>query len=395
MQSSDKWLQGIQYFRAIAVIEIIALHALLVASWVGASAFGPLKLAVIHVFGYFTGFGVAHFVFISGVVLYNKYRHRFSLSMFYRRRVSSILPPYAVWSTFYFFYGYVAVLILLFFHYQGAFSGYSSLPAAEQVFIGYVNALATGINHLWFVVLILQLYVLYPLLVRLYEGRTRLTNPLYLLSVLALVQIVFTTFVIREDRQSLLSNLFVNFVFFFVLGFYVAERYDAIKARISNVSVLGLSLVVILSTIGITAFPDFFLQSSAVASYPALASRAMSFLYCLLLIVFYLRLCTAWESSPTFFTGRLERVGEDSLGIFLVHYFFILAFAGMLPKLGLTPYNLLFYPTLVILTLLSSYVSVQALYRLPFSVIILGKKRRRQTGEPSTSGLRSTPPSDL
>jgi len=368
MQSSNGWLQGVQYFRAIAVIEVIAWHALLVASWTGYSS------VLIAAFAVFATFGIQHFVFISGVVLYNKYHNRFSLSTFYKRRFRAVLPPYLVWSTFYFFYGYVAALVFSVFHFQRVFSAYDSIPNVTQLFGQYVQALATGVEHLWFVVLILQLYLLYPLLVKLYNRLGKQTNPVYVLSLLALVQVVFTSFFANGSRQNNpLSELFLTVIFYFVFGFYVAAYYTVIKQKLAKVSLMGLSVVVLLSTIGFTFYFYY------VPSYPAWLHLTADLLYCLLLIFFYLRICTALGEPHGFFTGYLEKIGEDSFGIYLIHYVFFLAFAGALPKLGLTPYNLLFYPILAFLTLLFSYVSVQLLYRLPFATIVIGKRRKRQT----------------
>lgn len=380
MQSSNGWLQGVQYFRAIAVIEVIAWHALLVASWMGYSTFGPLKEAIIVQFVVLTTLGVPHFVFISGVVLYNKYHDRFSLSTFYKRRFGAVLPPYLVWSTFYFFYGYVAALLFSVFHFQGVFSGYSSIPNVTQLFSEYVKALATGVEHLWFVVLILQLYLLYPLLVKFYNRLAKHKNPVYVLSLLVLVQVGFTSFFAQGGRQNnLFSELFLTVIFYFVFGFYVAAHYQEIEQKLAKVSIKVLLVVVLLSTIGITVAFSYALPSSV------LLYGTVDLFYCILLIFFYLRICTALGEPRGFFTGYLEKIGEDSFGIYLIHYVFFLAFAGALPKLGLSPYNLLFYPTLAFLTLLLSYVSVQLLYRLPFATIVIGKRRKRQTSEARTS----------
>ena len=105
MQNPGGWLQGIQYFRAIAIMEIVLLHI---------AAFGtlvpnpPWMAVVLRVF---TSFGVPHFIFISGVVLYNRYSNGFSLSTFYKKRLSAVVPPYLVWSTFYFAFFFVVSMV--------------------------------------------------------------------------------------------------------------------------------------------------------------------------------------------------------------------------------------------------------------------------------------------
>jgi peptidoglycan/LPS O-acetylase OafA/YrhL len=79
-----------------------------------------------------------------------------------------------------------------------------------------------------------------------------------------------------------------------------------------------------------------------------------------------------------FLTRSLEKIGEDSFGIYLTHLFFALTFAFALTRVGVSYDNLLFYPTLVFLTLASSYLAVEVIYRLPFSYVIIGKPRKKQ-----------------
>jgi hypothetical protein len=82
-----------------------------------------------------------------------------------------------------------------------------------------------------------------------------------------------------------------------------------------------------------------------------------------------------------FILVALEKIGEDWFGIYLTYLFFISAFAFFLTRVGLDPDSLLFYLTLVFLTLISSYWSVQVLYRLPFSKIV-GTPRKEETKLP-------------
>jgi peptidoglycan/LPS O-acetylase OafA/YrhL len=105
-------------------------------------------------------------------------------------------------------------------------------------------------------------------------------------------------------------------------------------------------------------------------------------LYCLILIAFYLRLSAEWGEPHGFFTRYLEKIGEESFGIYLIHLFFLVIFAASLTRAGLGYDTLLFYPTLVFLTLISNYWGVRGLYRLPFSAIVIGKPRKKEESKP-------------
>ena len=80
MQNARGWLQGIQYFRAIAVLEIIVLHVTLLVRLSDLTVFNFQKGLLVTIVG-FTMFGVPHFLFISGVVLYHSQWGFFSVDL--------------------------------------------------------------------------------------------------------------------------------------------------------------------------------------------------------------------------------------------------------------------------------------------------------------------------
>jgi peptidoglycan/LPS O-acetylase OafA/YrhL len=376
VQSSNEWLQGIQYFRAFAIIQVVILHAALAVIPPGSAfaAIAPQK-DIITACVAFTAFAVPQFVFISGVVLYNKYNEGFSVSTFYKKRLRSVLPPYIVWSTFYFFYPYVSA-VLLFSVFNRPTATYNSLSNIAQLLSLYLTKLAVGIEQLWFVVLIIQLYLLYPLLVKFYNRFAKQKNPIYALSFLLLVQIAFTS-LFSTPTPIIIHMFFVSGLFYFVFGFCVSEHYMAIKQKIAKVSLRTISLTVVLSTIyyAVVVYHTVYSSGPVPLFYVWLYQITGPF-YCLLLISFYLRVCMGLGEPHRFFTGYLEKIGEDSFGIYLTHMFFITEFAILL-RVSLSHYLLLYFSTLALLVLIASYWSVQVLYHLPFSSIIIGKPRKR------------------
>jgi surface polysaccharide O-acyltransferase-like enzyme len=121
-----------------------------------------------------------------------------------------------------------------------------------QLLSEYLTELAVGIEHLWFVVLIIQLYLLYPLLVKFYNRFTRENSAVYILSFLLLAQIGYGLLILNggipaapapytalAGLRTLLVQLvttysrFLSYTFYFVLGFFIAEHYGAIKQRIA------------------------------------------------------------------------------------------------------------------------------------------------------------------
>lgn len=389
MPNSSGWLQGIQYIRAISAIEVIVWHAILYAA-----ILPSLQKDLITILAALTSFAVPQFIFISGVVLYHKYSGGFHLSTFYKKRLSSVLPPYLVWSTFYYFY--LSVIDPL---YSALFQ---KATAGSNISLGgFVSELANGIGHLWFVVLIIQFYLLYPFLVKLYNRFSRQKSAIYLLLLIFLVQLVFNgVFVpplvsngVLRLSPNTTSAVFLSSIFYFVFGFFVAEHYVAITQKVASLRLSTISIVVMLSTVcyGAIFYQPWWelVNTSPIPSQDIWLYQIIGPFYCLVLIAFYLRLSAQWGKPRGFFTRYLEKIGENSFGIYLTHVFFIFAFAFFLTRAGLGPNNLLFYPTLVFLTLISSYLSVRLLSRLPFSAIVIGKPRKEKSKPPQTGRIPS------
>ena len=373
MKNSGEWFQEIGYFRAIAVIEVIILHTTAVVYQLDLTTF-TLQTSLIKALYAFTSLAVPHFIFISGFVLSNKYKKDFSVSEFYKKRFSAILLPYLIFTAFYVCYFYVgAALYRSVFHLTTA--GHNVSPSVIQLINEYGTALIIGVGQLWFIVLLMQLYLLYPLLIRLYNRFGMQKNPMYLLLVLLLAQIVYVSLATPLQEQLPVKDMFLWSIFYFVFGFFACEHYSAIREKLVQIDLKSITLGVVLAT----AYYAIVFNSSDTGGY--LLWQITTPFYCLLLIAFYLRIGILWKSPHNTLTRAMEKISEDSFGIFLTHGFFVTAYTFTLPIVGLTYTNPFFYLTLAPLVLGSSYLSVEAIYRLPFGYAIIGKRRKKTRGQ--------------
>jgi peptidoglycan/LPS O-acetylase OafA/YrhL len=261
---------------------------------------------------------------------------------------------------------------------------YSSLPNIAELFREFLTGLALGVGILPFVVLIVQLYLFYPLLVKIYNRAARYKRALFLCLLLLLAQIAYSILFVpiglaTNTYERIVRIFFVSAIFYFIFGFFVSEHYGAIKQRLAKLSLKSISLAALVSTMYYTVvYYHVVLLPGPTPLYYLCLYWLTGPLYCLILIVFYLKLSTGWAEPRGYFLRSLEKIGEDSFGIYLVHYFFIGTFSFALVKLGLGPNNLLFYPVLFSLTLTASYLSVEGIYRLPLSAIIIGRPRKKR-----------------
>ena len=183
-------------------------------------------------------FSVPLFVFISGYTLYSKYARNFKYWDFYWRRATRVLPWYFIWSLIIYIYINLTVK-----------PGFVNYPTWKLILLGKVD------YHLYFVSMIFQLYLLFPVLLWLYKKfRSNLVIALFILE--ALLYLIFTLdgqkiiqlpWRFYEQQQYL---FFGTWAFYFVLGFLLSHK-SLIVARLN---LKAKKLIFIFITIAILAY---------------------------------------------------------------------------------------------------------------------------------------------
>ncbi len=196
--------------RGVSIIGVILIHI------IGGSFHfwkeGSFVWTVFISLDQFFRFSVPLFVFVSGYSLFSKYSKDFKIWQFFKRRAIRVLPWYIVWSLIIYIYIHLTVK-----------PGFVDYPTWKLIFLGKVD------YHLYFVSMIFQLYLIFPVLLWLYK-RFR-SNFVILLFVLELIlYLVFTLDGLKiihlpwrfyEQQQYL---FFGTWVFYFVLGFVLFEK---------------------------------------------------------------------------------------------------------------------------------------------------------------------------
>lgn len=196
--------------RAFAIFGVMCIHIL-------GSSFqywdkGSLTWTVFLSLDQLFRFSVPFFVFISGYSLYLKYNLNFKFVDFYLRRATKILPWYFVWS-----------LIIYVYLHSRVKPGFIDYPAWKLVLLGKVD------YHLYFVSMIFQLYLLFPLL-RLAFKKFSITLAYVLFFFEALIYVLFSLDARNiihlpyrfYDQQQYL--FFGTWVFYFVFGFVLSQK---------------------------------------------------------------------------------------------------------------------------------------------------------------------------
>lgn len=199
--TSVKKLYEIDFIRAVCCVLVVIIHV--TASFWHHPQGDPLTFKVMVGLNTFARFAVPCFLFISGFTLYYFYSQRkFSLIAFYQRRLSKVLFPYLLWSTFYTAINY---------------SKYIN-PSGGFYWGKFFKHLILGLSsyHLYFLVILIQLYLLFPALLWLYQ---RINHPLWGLLCFAGISLGFiflTDFPLRD-------RLFPYYLLYFTVAFSFAD----------------------------------------------------------------------------------------------------------------------------------------------------------------------------
>ncbi|HHW60595.1 MAG TPA: acyltransferase [Syntrophomonadaceae bacterium] len=214
----------LDWLRALAALTVIAIH--ITGSYVDflSSAYYANHLA---------RFAVPLFIIISGFVLhYSNRRKEMTVLSFYQRRMDRILWPYLVWTLFY-----------VFFFPPLMGQGFPWVSAAE---LGRHLLWGTGSYHLYFLPIIIQLYLLFPLLYRWVKKQ-----PWVMLLVALLISLLSMSLyylgMLQEsqwwnDYKIPYMRFFPNWLFYFVLGMVAAERQELMN-RLCKRYVLPLGIL--------------------------------------------------------------------------------------------------------------------------------------------------------
>ncbi len=274
-----KHFYNIHWMRLIACLAVVIIH--ITATPISLPiALTPLK-ALFYVVNKLATPAVPIFIFISGFLLYNPERPIHSLGDFYRKRLPKLIIFYALWS---FIYWMIYVV-------RGNY------PLS---LIFYIKNLFTGetLYHLYFMVIIIQLYLLYPLFEKIIISLG--LNTFVFLSGL----ITASTLVIRYPMAD---RLFPTYLLFFALGVLLRAKRKVIKPKYLGL-LTGISFIAYIS--------QFFYVEIYGDFLPALLTQMSYIIFCSLACVnlFYFTKSLPIVISPWFF-----RLSRSTMEIYYAH----------------------------------------------------------------------------
>jgi surface polysaccharide O-acyltransferase-like enzyme len=352
--------------RGIAIIGVVAIHTS--AHFTLVEGFSPVVLPAIVV-DIVAHYAVPLFMLLSGIALALRYGGdaRFSARSFHPRRLTKILPPYIVFSLLY---------MVLFTVEYGP-------PAASWIPLALLSG--SAYYHLWFVALLIQLYLLFPLLRAGTRAATRRGAVAWLMGAALLLQLGWNlgapllrdALPQRPLFETVLSErFFLSHLFYFMLGVLAGMNLPRFEQRLLRLPAALLALTVAALTAGTAwvwtaAIRDYggFGAAPGALFLPATAAEPLLFLATIALLW---QIVTRVNGRST---ARLERFGFLSFPIYLVHVFWQWALARLMAAVGLTASDWLFYVVMFVGTMALSYASAVAFTWLPYGELLTGAPR--------------------
>lgn len=332
---SDKLFQlnasqslAISTIRAIATLMIISCHVMqgynhFLAWWINVG---------VHIFLFMSGFLLAHSDYTNKLV-------------FLKKRLKRILIPYWL---------FLLLVLPIFYYYTGSLNiGLKQIPKYLIGTIGF-NINVTGIEHLWFLSLIIYCYVTAIFLSYLRNISCRLSASVFYLGLGAFFYILH-----RLETATWIPFSYAAGIATFVLAFFISCRY---QGQIPRKLVIGLGLTTAVTTL----IRIYFEHLSPVNKLPVrYVPWSKFFLGSFLFVTMYLLFSKInWETLPKTATA-IRTLAFYSYEIYLTHQIFILGPFSLLNLTSLKIVNLLVIAVLVtVSTVFLKWLSELVLLRL-------------------------------
>jgi peptidoglycan/LPS O-acetylase OafA/YrhL len=354
-------IEELSHVRAIAILAVVLIHV--TASARVSVPAGSLSFPVYFTANQLSMFAVPVFIMLSGIVLFYRYFDSWPKGewmAFYRKRLQFIVIPYLVWALFYYLFN------------QWISSRQLGFDAAD-----FFQKLLWGKTgyHLYFMVIIIQFYIVFPLLVTLLR---RLGRGAWSLVVAGFViQAIFYAAHLRYGPIPHLSALLPNYLFVFCAGGAIGIAYRKFAERSGHLWwTFGASVAV-----GYT-YMLLLLNAADGAKYWPPVYVVLYNAYAVLLGVSLIWMTGKWKLHTTLLTRSLRSIGALSFGIYFIHPAILTLWRMQFnPPSGHPLYHAYNLATMVIVFALS-WLVVHLICKMKFSWVLFGKSeagnRRRQ-----------------
>lgn len=221
MTLKRKYLDEVQYARALALFAVFAVHSS--STGVGMTPTDSFMFGVYNFFNIAGKLGTPTFIFLSSFILFYTYYHRDLTAklfqQFYKKRLLFILVPYVVFTAFYFSI------------YTQAYGSFDNIPLLIENFL-YKLATGNGHPHLYFVFVSVQFYLMFPILLFFFKKFKFIRK----YSIFIGIAIQWTWVILNSEFFHVTSkgSVSLSYFMFYFFGAFLGVYYEAVADWIRN-----------------------------------------------------------------------------------------------------------------------------------------------------------------
>ncbi|MGG4489364.1 acyltransferase [Metabacillus idriensis] len=330
----------IHFLRAFACLLVVGVH-------VSATNYG-MNDETWNWFTYFMNqygrFGTTIFAVISGFLLFYQVKRKgFELDRFLQSRFSKILLPFLIWS---------AAYRLLLYYYDNKALGN---PAEELT----TFLMGDSFYHLYFVAIVVQFYLIFPFLQKIFKTQTTLLIFTALSFIISFNLYGFNPGIEGKLGEFLAGKSFMPiWIFYFAFGGFMAYFWDEIVRFATKRPWKMLAVILLVSAGAVVEYQTKGYVSNRrltnLFNIPAL-SIAIIGIYPLL-------------AKLSIVKKTLTVIGQYSMGIYLIHPMILYLFARHLPE---TYWQVQYVPLMFLAVMLIASLFIRILQFIPLSGFVI------------------------
>lgn len=368
-RSGSRHVHAVDLLRVLTFAAVVAVHTVATVNPPDSVPTGGAAM-LLH-------FTREAFFALTAFVLVHRYRDQLPVVPFWRRRFLLVGVPYLLWSVIY--------------------SGLALIttpqpPTAALAQLGRNLLTGTAWYHLYFLVVTMQFYLLFPLFLGLLRRSAgRRGGHWWLLAISGVLQVGINAGLHSVHPGGIAGKLFAydgsfvgSYVFYLVLGGVAALHADRVQAWVREHPAVVVGALVVTGA----AAEGWYLHSVHGGSSPVAASdvfQPVMVPWCVAVITALFALGVAWSVRRTGGPGSrtVEMASDRSFGVFLVHPIVLWALtlrpvAGLFSQISALNWTVIAIAVTVVVSLLV----VEVLRHSPLSLVLTGKSRSLHGSSP-------------
>ena len=353
-----RYLNNLDYLKGLAIIGVVAIHTLGTEYPLNNDFLYIMYINTINL----SAFSVPFFIFISGLVLtYNYGDIKMNYKEFIMKRLLAILIPYIIWSFLYITYNRVEI---------GKTFDINPIAIIRKLITGNAEF------HLYFIVLIIQFYLIFPFILKYFlKFKKYHTNLLSLIFFFNLLIIFAYYYQFDYLSEKILKKVFIFWIFYFVYGMITGYNIDNNKYQISDKSLKYFVFLFLIAFVSL----DISYFSNGLQDKNIFWLRPQTLIYATLSIIIAFKLSNELRITDNLKLPAqlLKKFGQNSFGIYLSHALFLSISLRSFDMLHID--NRSFYYNFLLFTvvLITSLIFVIIISRLPSGRFLVGNTYRK------------------